>query len=97
MWLFSWVQLVTIGCGIVRTKLVALWLGSMGVGLFGLFNTAIDAITTLTQLGIRQSPVRNIASAGEDGTLAVWWPPCEGGHGYSVSPAHSSRSSSPRC
>lgn len=69
MWLFSWVQLVTIGCGIVRTKLVALWLGSMGVGLFGLFNTAIDAITTLTQLGIRQSPVRNIASAGEGGTL----------------------------
>ena len=69
MWLFSWVQLVSIGCGIVRTKLVALWLGTLGVGLFGLFNTAIDAITTLTQLGIRQSPVRNIAAATDSSAL----------------------------
>lgn len=63
MWLFSWVQLAGIACGIVRTKLVALWIGTLGIGLFGLFNTAVDAITTLTQLGIRQSPVRNIAGA----------------------------------
>lgn len=69
MWLFSWVQLVSIGCGIIRTKLVALWLGTLGVGLFGLFNIAIDAITTLTQLGIRQSPVRNIAAAIDDSAL----------------------------
>lgn len=63
MWLFLWVQLVGIVCSIVRTKLVALWIGTVGIGLFGLFNTALDSITTLTQLGIRQSPVRDIASA----------------------------------
>lgn len=64
MWLFSWVQLVGIACSVVRTKLVAIWIGTLGIGLFGLFNTAIDTITTLTQLGIRQSPVRSIAAAG---------------------------------
>ncbi|MDE6317383.1 MAG: oligosaccharide flippase family protein [Muribaculaceae bacterium] len=63
MWLFSWVQLAGIACSVVRTKLVALWIGTLGIGLFGLFNTALDSITTLTQLGIRQSPVRNIAAA----------------------------------
>lgn len=70
MWLFSWVQLVGIACSIVRTKLVALWIGTLGIGLFGLFNTALDSITTLTQLGIRQSPVRNIASAGDGNALS---------------------------
>lgn len=70
MWLFSWVQLAGIACGIVRTKLVALWIGTLGIGLFGLFNTAVDAITTLTQLGIRQSPVRNIAAAKD--TFTLW-------------------------
>lgn len=69
MWLFSWVQLVAIGCGVIRTKLVALWLGTLGVGVFGLFNIAIDSITTLTQLGIRQSPVRNIAAAKDEDAL----------------------------
>lgn len=69
MWLFSWVQLVSIGCGVIRTKLVALWLGTIGVGVFGLFNIALDSITTLTQLGIRQSPVRNIAAAKDEKAL----------------------------
>ena len=69
MWLFSWVQLVSIGCGVIRTKLVALWLGTIGVGVFGLFNIALDSITTLTQLGIRQSPVRNIAAAKDESAL----------------------------
>lgn len=69
MWLFSWVQLVGIACSIVRTKLVALWIGTVGIGLFGLFNTALDTITTLTQLGIRQSPVRDVASAADSRVL----------------------------
>lgn len=69
MWLFSWVQLAGIACSIVRTKLVALWIGTLGIGLFGLFNTALDTITTLTQLGIRQSPVRDIAAAADRNAL----------------------------
>lgn len=64
--IFSGVQAVGIVCSIVRTKLVALWLGPVGVGLFGLFNSAFDSITSLTQLGLRNSAVRDVAAAKDD-------------------------------
>lgn len=49
-------------CGLVRTKLVALWVGAAGVGLFGLFNSVVEMIGALTQSGLRNSAVRQIAS-----------------------------------
>ena len=49
-------------CGVVRTKLVALWIGATGVGLFGLFNSVVEMLGALTQTGIRNSAVRQIAS-----------------------------------
>lgn len=70
MWLFSWVQLVGIACSVLRTKLVAIWIGTVGIGILGLFNTALDTITVLTQLGLRQSSVRDIASAKDGRSLA---------------------------
>lgn len=48
-------------CSVIKMKLVALWLGAMGVGLFGIFNTSIDTISLLTGLGLRQSGVREVA------------------------------------
>lgn len=61
--IFGGVQMTGILCSIVRTKLVAIWIGAVGVGLFGLYNTAIDMISSLTQLGIRSSAVREVAGA----------------------------------
>lgn len=49
---------------VVRTKCLALWLGSAGVGLFGLYNQAIEMLSQLSQLNIRESGVRTIASRG---------------------------------
>lgn len=69
MWLFSWVQMSGILCSIVRVKLVALWIGAAGVGIFGLFNTAFDMLAALSQLGLRQSSVRDIASARSETAL----------------------------
>ena len=68
MGLFGGVQVMGILCSIVRTKLVALWIGPVGIGLFGLFNNALEMITTGTNLGIRSSSVRDIsqALAGQD-------------------------------
>ena len=63
MSIFGGVQVITIICSIIRTKLVAIWIGAVGVGLFGLYNTAIEMISAITQLGMRQSAVRDIASA----------------------------------
>ena len=68
MGLFGGVQVMGIVCSIVRTKLVALWIGPVGIGLFGLFNNALEMITAGTNLGIRSSSVRDIsqALAGQD-------------------------------
>lgn len=60
--LFSGVQCVTIVCSLIRVKLVAIWLGPIGVGLFGIFNQALETISSLTQLGIRNSAVRDVAA-----------------------------------
>ena len=63
MGLFGGVQAFTILCSIVRTKLVAVWIGPMGVGLFALFNQALELLNTGTNLGMRTSSVRDIAEA----------------------------------
>lgn len=72
MGIFGGVQMIGIICSIVRTKLVAMWIGPVGMGLFGLFNQALDMLNTATNLGIRQSSVRDISQAHEN--------PAEQGH-----------------
>lgn len=65
MGIFGGVQVVSIMCSIVRTKLIAIWLGTVGVGLFGLFNNALEMLNIATNLGIRNSSVRDISQAAE--------------------------------
>ncbi len=65
--MFGGVQGVMILFSVVRTKLVALWLGSEGVGMFSIFNSALDMVSGATQLSLRQSSVRDISMAtGEE-------------------------------
>jgi len=73
MGLFGGVQVMGILCSIIRTKLVAMWIGPVGIGLFGLFNNALEMISTGTNLGIRSSSVRDIsqALASHDNTLVA--------------------------
>ena len=66
MGIFGGVQIMGILCSIIRTKLVALWIGPVGIGLFGLFNNALELISTGTNLGIRSSSVRDISQATEN-------------------------------
>lgn len=61
--LFGGVQIVSILCSVIRTKLIAVWLGSAGIGIIGLYNTAIETISAFTGLGIRSSSVREISEA----------------------------------
>lgn len=63
MGIFGGVQSASIACSLVRTKLVALWIGATGVGLFGLYNSALEMINTLCEVGMRQSAVRDLAAA----------------------------------
>ncbi len=61
--LFGGTQVFTILCSIIKTKLVAVWLGEVGVGIIGLYNNTVDMLSNLTQLGIGSSSVRNLSRA----------------------------------
>lgn len=60
---FGGAQAVTIFCSLIRIKLVALWIGAAGVGLFGLYNAAVELIAAVTQFNMRSTAVRDIALA----------------------------------
>ena len=64
--LFGGVQVVSILCSVVRTKVIAVLLGSVGIGVIGLYNNAIETIAALTGLGIRNSSVREISEANNN-------------------------------
>lgn len=61
--LFGGVQVVTILVNLLKAKVIALWLGVAGFGILGLFNTTISLIYSITNLGLQQSAVRDIAHA----------------------------------
>jgi len=69
--IFGGAQIVTIAISVVKTKLVALWLGTFGMGLMGLFNTAVTLVSNVTNLGLQSSAVREIASRSEEGGRGV--------------------------
>lgn len=62
--LFGSLEAVVILFSVLRIKLTALWVGAAGVGLFAIFNSAVTLISTLCQLNLRNSAVREIAARG---------------------------------
>jgi PST family polysaccharide transporter len=62
-------QLVIILIGTVRTKIMAILLGPEGIGLTGLYQTAIGVIGNMTALGLGYSGIRMIAEANGAGDL----------------------------
>ena len=71
MGMFGGVRMLQILFGVIRTKLIAVWLGPAGVGLFGIFNGAVDTVKTLAQLGMRSSSVRDIAGQTSPSAIAM--------------------------
>ena len=67
--LFGGVQVVTILIGILKSKLVAVWLGATGFGIMGLFNSSISLISSITNLGLQSSAVREIAAVSADNDI----------------------------
>lgn len=62
--------LVNVGIGVVRAKLVALWLGPAGVGLMGAYGAVADLSRSIAELGINSSGVRQIADGTASGDAA---------------------------
>lgn len=61
--LFGFVQIFNIVVKVGINKIVAVLLGPEGMGIIGLFNTAINTIKTGAGLGVSQSAVRDISEA----------------------------------
>jgi O-antigen/teichoic acid export membrane protein len=61
--LFGGVQFLNVLISIVRSKLIAILIGPMGIGIAGLLNSTIGIITGLTSFGLGTSAVKNVASA----------------------------------
>lgn len=64
--LFASVQVVSIIISIIKSKLVAIWIGTIGFGIISIFNSSISLITSITNLGIQSSAIREIASISTD-------------------------------
>ncbi len=64
--LFGGVQMASILCSVVRTKLAALWIGPAGVGLMAVYNSTIDLMTQTSQLSLPQSTVPDLARTRHD-------------------------------
>lgn len=65
MGVFSGVQVISILVSVVRTKLVAIWIGAVGVGLFGVFNTVLDLLGNFAQMGMNTVAARELAAHEE--------------------------------
>jgi len=65
--LFGGVQVYNILIQIIRSKVIAELLGTQGMGVIGLFNTAGMFITNLTNFGLGTSAVKNISEANASG------------------------------
>jgi O-antigen/teichoic acid export membrane protein len=65
--LFGGVQFFTIIITVLRSKFIAVLLGSSGIGMLGLFNTTISLIGGVTNFGIGTSAVRDVSTAYSSG------------------------------
>lgn len=59
--IYGCVQLVSALLSVIRTKLIAVLLGPLGYGVVSLYNTAINLVFSLTNLGFQNSVVRDVA------------------------------------
>lgn len=69
--LFGGVQVYTIIIQIIKSKVIAVLLGPFGVGIQGLYQSALDLIKQATSLGISQSAVRDVAEANGSGDIKI--------------------------
>ena len=66
--LFGGVQVYQILIQILRSKIIAVLLGPMGVGVLGLFQSAHELVKQITSFGLAQSAVREVSSSYAKGS-----------------------------
>lgn len=63
--IFGSMHLIAMAISVFRSKIAALWLGSQGVGILGLFLSTINLIVSLVNVGLSTSLVRYLSGAEE--------------------------------
>ena len=69
--LFGGVQFFTIIISVVRTKLIAIFIGPEGMGIVTLLNSAINVIGGVSGLGIETSGIKHISSNYKNNDLST--------------------------
>ena len=67
--LFGGVQVFQILVGVIRSKVIAVLLGPSGVGILGLYQSAIVLVQSLTSMGLATSAVRDVSEANSIGDI----------------------------
>ena len=67
--LFGGVQVYQILIGIIKQKFVAVLLGTTGMGIQGLYHSAILMVQSFTSMGLAQSAVRDVSEAHGAGDM----------------------------
>ncbi len=65
--IFGGVQIFTILISIIRSKFIALFLGSTGMGVVGLLTSTAGLISGITNFGLGTSAIRDVAAANSSG------------------------------
>ncbi len=66
--IFGGVQVFNMIISLVRSKVIAILIGPAGIGLIGLFNSALNLIASCTNSGIEISGVKAVATAENNAT-----------------------------
>lgn len=64
--IFGGAQVLNIIIGILRNKVIAILLGTVGVGLISIYQSILDLIKSLSSFGVETAGVREIASNTDD-------------------------------
>lgn len=67
--LFGGVQVYQILIGVIKSKFIAVLLGPLGVGIQGLYHSALQFVQSLTALGLKSSAVRDVSEANGTGDM----------------------------
>lgn len=65
--LFGGVKVFQILISIIRSKLIAIFIGPTGMGIYNLFLSTTDLVSSVSGLGLQTSAVRDVAQAYESG------------------------------
>ncbi len=69
--IFGGVQIFNMIISIIKSKCIALWIGPSGVGIIGLFNSALSLVSSFTNAGIETSGVKAISASANHPDLLV--------------------------